>query len=423
MCITYCNPKCLLSLCAHSSKSKDSLRYRDANDANLLRPVAESSTRVARVPSAYIRQMADEKLLIPGRSLTLMDTIGQGEFGVVYRGNLGGWRAEREHSLVAIKTLKGIFSTNDLSNMVEESVKMAKFNHPNVMRLIGVCIDKGASPYIVMPYMAYGSLLSYLKKQRAELTLANDEDQELVTATQCKLLSMCLQVAKGMSYLAAQEFVHRDMAARNCMIDENFVLKVADFGLSEDIYARNYFRQTGLQDSEGETPIKLPVRWMAVESLHDGIFTEKTDVWSFGVTMWEVFSAGKNPYPGVDPFTLIKHLDDGGRLEKPTNAACSQEIYTLMCDCWNEAPDVRPHFSTLVSTISETLESIAGYLHFSPDWLAGDGPTTSRYDHLMAAELSEMKKSSRGYDHLNPTVIVSDEHCLQQVIEPDSCAH
>jgi hypothetical protein len=162
-----------------SSKSKDSLRYHDANDANLLRPVAESSTRVARVPSAYIRQMADEKLLIPGRSLTLMDTIGQGEFGVVYRGNLGGWRAEREHSVVAIKTLKGIFSTNDLSNMVEESVKMAKFNHPNVMRLIGVCIDKGASPYIVMPYMAYGSLLSYLKKQRAELTLANNEDQEL----------------------------------------------------------------------------------------------------------------------------------------------------------------------------------------------------------------------------------------------------
>ena len=127
------------------------------------------------------------------------------------------------------------------------------------------------------------------------------------------------------------------------------MLKVADFGLSEDIYARNYFRQMCLTDSEGETPVKLPVRWMAVESLHDGIFTEKTDVvgapslcldyamtnadfalllpqWSFGVTMWEVFSAGRNPYPGVDPFTLIKYLDDGGRLENPANAACSQEM-------------------------------------------------------------------------------------------------
>ena len=124
------------------------------------------------------------------------------------------------------------------------------------------------------------------------------------------------------------------------------MLKVADFGLSEDIYARNYFRQMCLTDSEGETPVKLPVRWMAVESLHDGIFTEKTDVvgapslcldyamtnalllpqWSFGVTMWEVFSAGRNPYPGVDPFTLIKYLGNGGRLENPANAACSQEM-------------------------------------------------------------------------------------------------
>ena len=127
------------------------------------------------------------------------------------------------------------------------------------------------------------------------------------------------------------------------------MLKVADFGLSEDIYARNYFRQTCLTECEGETPVKLPVRWMAVESLHDGIFTEKTDVvgapslwpgnamtssdfalplpqWSFGVTMWEVFSAGRNPYPGVDPFTLIKYLGDRGRLENPANAACSQKM-------------------------------------------------------------------------------------------------
>ena len=123
------------------------------------------------------------------------------------------------------------------------------------------------------------------------------------------------------------------------------MLKVADFGLSEDIYARNYFRQTCLQGSEGEAPVKLPVRWMAVESLHDGIFTEKTDVvgafykvklvhlicvsthqWSFGVTMWEIFSGGRSPYPGVDPFTLIRFLNEGGRLDKPANAACSHEM-------------------------------------------------------------------------------------------------
>ena len=126
-----------------------------------------------------------------------------GEFGVVYRGNLTGWSVHSEQNYVAIKTLKGfsynpltqysatvanfmphtyigVFGTSELSSMIKESVKMAKFNHPNVMRLIGVCIDMGPSPYIVMPYMSYGSLLSYLKKQRAELTLVNDHDQELV---------------------------------------------------------------------------------------------------------------------------------------------------------------------------------------------------------------------------------------------------
>ena len=123
------------------------------------------------------------------------------------------------------------------------------------------------------------------------------------------------------------------------------MIKVADFGLSEDIYSRNYFRQ-GTESEDGETPVKLPVRWMALESLNDGTFSEKTDVvsddmhvktwciymyncgiqWSFGVTCWEVFSLGKTPYPGVDPFTLIKYLERGERLDKPLNAACSQDM-------------------------------------------------------------------------------------------------
>ena len=132
-----------------------------------------------------------------------------------------------------------------------------------------------------------------------------------------------------------------------CRIDKDFVIKVADFGLSEDVYARNYFRQ-GRQGEDGEAPVKLPLRWMAVESLNDGIFSEKTDVvrliaslicseecvqvisdigqWSFGVTCWEVFSLGKTPYPGVDPFSLIRYLESGKRLEKPFNAACSYDV-------------------------------------------------------------------------------------------------
>ena len=121
------------------------------------------------------------------------------------------------------------------------------------------------------------------------------------------------------------------------------MIKVADFGLSVDVYSRNYFRQRKSGEEEGETPAKFPIRWMALESLNDGIFTEKSDVvsmkvgilqlvrvsdvqWSFGVTCWEVFSLGKTPYPGVHPFSLIRHLERGERLEKPLNAACSQEM-------------------------------------------------------------------------------------------------
>ena len=127
----------------------------------------------------------------------------------------------------------------------------------------------------------------------------------------------------------------------------NNVIKVSDFGLSEDVYARNYFRQVTTQEEDEETPVKLPVRWMALESLNDGVFSEKTDVvrsifvnhklhtenyicsvvqWSFGVTCWEVFSLGKNPYPGVDPFSLIRYLERGERLDKPLNAACSMDM-------------------------------------------------------------------------------------------------
>ena len=197
---------------------------------------------------------------------------------------------------------------------------MAHFNHRNVLSLNGVCTDAGKAPYLVIPFMEIGSLLTYLRKERAQLTIAEDAGEELVSkkilvygqvlwphiiiqiiGAQRKLLSMCLQIASGMSYLAQNKFVHRDLAARNCMyvyiviyqillmfcaclfyrIDSNFVIKVADFGLSEDIYARNYFRQQEIsKDDSGEKSgvVKLPIRWMALESLHDGVFSEKTDV-------------------------------------------------------------------------------------------------------------------------------------------------
>eukprot|EP00731_Ephydatia_muelleri_P015940 Em0009g364a len=254
--------------------------------------------------------------------------------------------------------MKGCPDKTEVNLMLEESSKMKDLSHPNVLSLIGVCLDAGSAPYIITPFMGNGSLLSYLKKERHTLTVSNAAEQDLISDTQRVLLSICLQIAKGMEYLASQKFVHRDLAARNCMIDLNNVIKVADFGLSEDMYAKNYYRQS---DTE-ECKVKLPIRWMALESFHDGIFSEKTDVWSYGVTCWEVFTLGKIPYPGVTPFSLVKYLDEGGRLEKPSNAACSDEIYHVMKSCWNVSSDERPSFAELVLTITSVLETLVVYL-------------------------------------------------------------
>uniref|UniRef100_A0A1X7TDK3 SRCR domain-containing protein n=2 Tax=Amphimedon queenslandica TaxID=400682 RepID=A0A1X7TDK3_AMPQE len=152
--------------------------------------------------------------------------------------------------------------------------------------------------------------------------------------------------------------VCRQLGLETSEIDSDGIIKVADFGLSEDIYDQNYFRQ--LKDSS--STIKLPLKWMAIESIHDGLFSEKSDVWSYGVLCWEVFNLGRVPYPGLDPVGVVELLDAGGRLQNPNNEACSQKIYSLMMSCWSESPDDRPVFSDLVSSINALIGPLADYV-------------------------------------------------------------
>jgi hypothetical protein len=276
-----------------------------------------------RLNSRYVRELTRGKFLIRSQELSQLEMIGQGEFGVVYKAMLGPKGTfSRE---VAVKTLKGCFDQQEVDKFVEESLKMSRFKHIHVMGLIGVCLnDAGSTPYIVMPYMVNGCLLDYLKKERRNLVLFEEADDDQVQDVQKRLMVMCSQIASGMEYLAAEKYVHRDLAARNCMIDSHFVIKISDFGLSEDVFQRNYYRE----GVDGEMA-KLPVKWMAPESLSDGHFSEKSDVWSYGVTMWEVFSGGKSPYPGTNPVTLVQMLEEGERLPKPYNSACSDKMYVL----------------------------------------------------------------------------------------------
>eukprot|EP00731_Ephydatia_muelleri_P030153 Em0021g676a len=255
----------------------------------------------------------------------------------------------------------GLFTMRDLHNMMSEILKMQDFSHPHVMTLMGMSFDAANTPSMVMPYMANGSLLSYLKMNRALLLVVDvAADVDRLHASQKLLTRTCCQVAKGMEYLSAQKFVHRDLAARNCMIDADGVIKVGDFGLSEDVYISGYFRLD--KESRG---VKLPFKWLAPESIQDGVFNEKTDVWSFGVTCWEVFTVGSVPYPGLDPCDLPTFLRNGRRMEKPQNAACSEAIYSLMLRCWDSDPEDRPTFAKIAVTISKALQIMSDYLDLS----------------------------------------------------------
>jgi c-mer proto-oncogene tyrosine kinase/anaplastic lymphoma kinase/receptor tyrosine kinase len=347
-----------------------------------------------RVNSRYLREMTLGKFIIKYENVVQLENIGQGEFGIVYRARLGPQGRE-----VAVKTLKGDFDDVDVDQFVEESLKMSRFKHAHVMGLIGVCLDAGSAPYIVMPYMANGSLLKYLKKERKNLVFTDDADEDEVLEVRKRLMVMCSQIASGMEYLASEKYIHRDLAARNCMIDSHFLIKITDFGLSEDVFVRNYYRQ-----GSGEEVVKLPVKWMAPESLSDGHFSEKSDVWSYGVTVWEIFSGGKSPYPATNPLTLLRMLEEGERMPKPYNAACSEEIYMMMMTCWELMAEDRPSFKELHKKTSKYIERIAGYLEMGFNPFTGMGFTKAEEVQSSVDKMNKVEEEQE----MAPPVVTRD---------------
>ncbi|KAL0970430.1 hypothetical protein UPYG_G00241840 [Umbra pygmaea] len=272
-------------------------------------------------------------VLVDRDKLTLGKELGAGEFGSVYQGIFTP--EEGLNINVAVKTLKvGINSKEDLESFLKEAELMQHFDHNNVVKLLGVTLEQEQgsplpTPLVILPYMKHGDLRRFLIATRYG-------DIPMFVPLQ-SLLRFMIDIAAGMEYLSSKGFLHRDLAARNCMLGDDLRVCVADFGLSKEMYSCNYYRQTSI--------IRMPIKWMAMESLSESIFTSKTDVWSFGVTMWEILSRGKTPYPGVHNHELLDLLNAGHRLKPPE---CENyKLYEVMLSCWHGEPGQRPGFMEL----------------------------------------------------------------------------
>ena len=247
--------------------------------------------------------------------LRLEDKIGEGEFGIVYKAKApglkrGDWKISADE-FVAVKMLKSDAYLKAMLDFQKEVDTVVNFEHINVIRLLGICTEQIDQTCMIFEYMELGALRELIWKSN----LRNPDFYQLspdeVIVKPSQFLSICIQLAKGLDYLSKKRFVHRDIATRNCLVDSQFVCKIADFGLSRDVYESDYYKV-------GSKSACLPVRWMPPESLLYGRFTIKSDVWSYGVLMWEIFTFATQPYFGASNQEVIDNIRRLVLLECPS---------------------------------------------------------------------------------------------------------
>ncbi|XP_048478000.1 fibroblast growth factor receptor homolog 1 isoform X2 [Plutella xylostella] len=284
---------------------------------------------------------------VPRETLAIGKVLGEGEFGKVVKAECIGILKPGMNSVVAVKMLKEGHTDAEMMALVSEMEMMKMIGkHVNIINLLGCCTQDGPL-YVIVEYAPNGNLREFLRSRRPgnRYESPTEDLKDKKTLTQKDLVSFSYQVARGMEYLASRRCIHRDLAARNVLVSDDCVLKIADFGLAKDVQSNDYYRK--------KTEGRLPVRWMAPESLYHKVFTTQTDVWSFGVLLWEIMTLGGTPYPTVPGQYMYQHLSAGHRMEKPP--CCSLEIYMLMRECWSFQPNDRPSFTELVEDLDKIL--------------------------------------------------------------------
>ncbi|XP_035505934.2 vascular endothelial growth factor receptor kdr-like [Scophthalmus maximus] len=401
-------------------------------------------------------QYDSNKWEFPRDRLRLGKTLGHGAFGKVVEASAFGIDKLSTCKTVAVKMLKGGATSNERKALMSElKILIHIGHHLNVVNLLGACTKPGGPLMMIVEFCKYGNLSNYLRSKRDDFIVYKSQDGKLVSSgSSCQLSelmkrrlesvastgssassgfiedkSYCeseeeeeesedlykrvltledlicysFQVAKGMEFLASRKCIHRDLAARNILLSENNVVKICDFGLARDVYKDPDYVRKG--------DARLPLKWMAPEAIFDKIYTTQSDVWSFGVLMWEIFSLGASPYPGVQiDEEFCCRLKDGTRMRAPEYS--SSEIYQTMLDCWHGEPLERPTFTDLVERLGDLLQASVQqegkhYIPINTALLAtvGDPSTTSQSEETPTRPTSHCDSGSSWNIKIRPASV------------------
>ena len=322
------------------------------SDCEDLHPYAPIYTVPINLPNSK-----DVPLKVFGSNVREICELGMGQFGKVILAETVGLSAKdlrlsesdddkSKSTLVAVKKLKSDAPNTTKETFEKEVNFMSRLTDRNVIRILGVCHED--TPFIMMEYMEKGDLNQYLQKFKTLSTTDSEPQGQITTST---LVHMTTQIASAMKYLASHNFVHRDLATRNCLVGPNYLVKIADFGMSKSLYNSHYYRIHG--------HAVLPVRWMAFECFY-GKFSQKSDVWAFGVTMWEIFTLAKEqPYSDMSDKQFIEDAlkeKNSTLLSKPKT--CPLEVYKIMLECWAHNPEQRATFEQLFQLLTSVHRNV-----------------------------------------------------------------
>ncbi|XP_044180198.1 fibroblast growth factor receptor 3-like [Acropora millepora] len=272
-------------------------------------------------------------------NVTIEKVIGKGAFGQVAQGTAQNLPLEKGTATVAVKMLKENAQDIERKDLFSELEVMKKLKpHPHVIKLLG-CVTITDPVLVIIEYVPYGDLRGYLRKSRGlnDNYFKDPDIKPQTSLSSMQLMLMSWQIADGMSYLSSRKIIHRDLAARNILVGEGEKCKVTDFGMARNVQMENAY--------EKKTKGRIPVKWTAYEALTQGRYTTKSDVWSFGVVLYEIFTIGGQPYPRTNARKLVELLASGYRMPKPNHVA--ETLYQIMRNCWQEEPEDRPSFEQL----------------------------------------------------------------------------